>query len=442
MINTINFQAWLNLFALTVEMFSGFPVNENFSVKTCLDDLSKIHFNSNKKNKGLYIDFYCEKTGEKLISYILIPWQDLFPLSAKEDNMVTIMENVKMVTVTPFCMLFEINAHPTPNEEQVVIIEKITNMMEYLFDVRNTNTPVKEKDAYTLSDGTQVIRLKSYPFYTDLQVAIPGSGNIHAASIKKRFPNKMIRLTRIPEIGEVKTSWLASGQAEMDPFLLDNQNEILSVYQNVVQKCQEDISEESRKKINEQTRVQFKKMLASKKNKQLSVDDFLITLLNKFTLIDYPTYKTLNSNNLYPGYQPKTSPDDVLDYRPSILEEMTELPESNLKNLPILIEFYKEFKAKAKEEPGEWIEGNIFLGAAEKEYHASNTELLLSETGKKIKQVIDHNNVDDIIKILKKNKIKLKKICYTEFSYIHYDVMGSGRFFYIDSMDKVEFELY
>lgn len=127
--NALNFQSWINLFALTVELFSGFPVNENFSVKTYLDDLSKIHFSSNKENKGLYIDFYCEKPGERLISYILVPWQDLYPVYKQNDIPIAITENVKLVTVNPFCILFETNAPPAPSENQVVILEKITNML-------------------------------------------------------------------------------------------------------------------------------------------------------------------------------------------------------------------------------------------------------------------------------------------------------------------------
>lgn len=34
-----------------------------------------------------------------------------------------------------------------------------------------------------------------------------------------------------------------------------------------------------------------------------------------------------------------------------------------------------------------------------------------------------------------------KKIEYKKFSFIHMDVMGSGRFFYVDSIDTVKVDL-
>jgi hypothetical protein len=40
-------------------------------------------------------------------------------------------------------------------------------------------------------------------------------------------------------------------------------------------------------------------------------------------------------------------------------------------------------------------------------------------------------------KMLKQHRIKIKKISYRKFSFIHYDVMGSGRFFYVLNIGEV-----
>lgn len=145
--------------------------------------------------------------------------------------------------------------------------------------------------------------------------------------------------------------------------------------------------------------------------------------------------------DLFPDYRPKRTPDTMLDYMPSLLEDLARIPESNLSNLSNLIDLYIEYKKNAARSPGEWVDGNMILGAREKEYRPSREELVLNEIGDRISYVVSETDPGSLEKLLKKMKKYPKKIEFTRFYYIHYDVMGSGRFFYIDGMDKIEFTL-
>jgi len=149
----------------------------------------------------------------------------------------------------------------------------------------------------------------------------------------------------------------------------------------------------------------------------------------------------IHPDDIFPDYQPKRTPDTMLDYMPSLLEDLARIPESNLSNLSNLIHLYNEYKENAAYSPGEWVDGNLILGAREKEYQPSPEELVLNEIGDRIISVVSETDPEALGDVLKQIGKCPKKIEFTRFFFIHYDVMGSGRFFYIDRMEKIEFVL-
>lgn len=139
---------------------------------------------------------------------------------------------------------------------------------------------------------------------------------------------------------------------------------------------------------------------------------------------------------MFPDYTPKTTPDKVLDFRPALSEQLEKFPKPELQNLPELINLFQSLEKQAKQNPGKWVDGNIILGANPKEYLPSDQELLLSELGNSIQNLILKEKADAIKKLLKQHKIKIKKLQYNYYTYLHADVMGSGRFFYIDNVEQ------
>lgn len=129
-------------------------------------------------------------------------------------------------------------------------------------------------------------------------------------------------------------------------------------------------------------------------------------------------------------YQPKTMPDTVFDYLHKVCKDekcrkkFEEIPQAKEENLDELMLLFKQYKTLTAENKGEYVQGNPLLGAPEKEYIPSPEELLLSEIGWRIEQLV------------KSGKKIPEKIAYTHFTITHVDVMGSGRFFYAESENR------
>lgn len=140
---------------------------------------------------------------------------------------------------------------------------------------------------------------------------------------------------------------------------------------------------------------------------------------------------------MFPDYVPKHTPDKATDYMPELAEEFGKLPATKPENLAGFLELFTLYFQKAKAHPGNWVEGNIVLGARPKEYEPTAEELILAEIGDRLQVIIKKIPDSEINKILKTMNIEPRDLTYTRFTFTHVDVMGSGRFFYVDRMEKV-----
>lgn len=137
---------------------------------------------------------------------------------------------------------------------------------------------------------------------------------------------------------------------------------------------------------------------------------------------------------VFPDYQPKNTPDTMLDYMPSIEDKLEKIPDAEIENLSSLASFFKKYIKEVELHPGQWEDGNILLGAREREYRPSEPELLLCEVGERLQSLIDGQ--PEAKQLLENDKIFLDSDEYLKFTFIHMDVMGSGRFYYVDRIEK------
>lgn len=152
----------------------------------------------------------------------------------------------------------------------------------------------------------------------------------------------------------------------------------------------------------------------------------------------------MNEKDLFPDYEPKSTPDSVHDYLKKldsfvfkILEEIGQL---SLEKLKKIMNYFNEYKIAAEKNPGGYQEGNIAIGADPDQYYPSEEEILVSELGKMIKNIIDSNSKKDIGNIKKRDEIDSQTLVFNEIYFRHVDVMGSGRFFYAEKKEP-EIEL-
>jgi hypothetical protein len=134
--------------------------------------------------------------------------------------------------------------------------------------------------------------------------------------------------------------------------------------------------------------------------------------------------------------------DELIDFMPEISPKVKELPNAKLENMHLLIALYKDYRKAARKNPGVWKEGNMVLGAKEEEYLPSEEELLLAEIGERIHFIATEEGSQKVKAALKQHQSKKRKIKYKKFTFIHTDVMGSGRYFYVDSIEKVNLKLF
>jgi len=143
----------------------------------------------------------------------------------------------------------------------------------------------------------------------------------------------------------------------------------------------------------------------------------------------------MNEKDMFPDYEPKRTPDTVHDYLrgPSIVHEVLgKIGEASLENLNNIITLFKEYKTKADHNPGTNQRGNIALGADLDQYYPSDEEIITSELGNMIRQIILGNSKEKIGTFKTKNNIPSQELEFHEIYYRHVDVMGSGRFFYAE----------
>ncbi|MEA2070162.1 MAG: hypothetical protein U9O98_02635 [Asgard group archaeon] len=142
---------------------------------------------------------------------------------------------------------------------------------------------------------------------------------------------------------------------------------------------------------------------------------------------------------MFPNYEPKDTPDTIYNYPKTpkeVISILTEIGKPSLDTLQTILTQFKKYHKKAGKHPGEYIRGNIALGAGEKEYVPSKEALLASELGKMIKNILQQHSKREIKRWRKKMNIPPQELLFTEILFTHVDVMGSGRFFYAEKKSE------
>ncbi len=132
----------------------------------------------------------------------------------------------------------------------------------------------------------------------------------------------------------------------------------------------------------------------------------------------------------FPGYEPKTSLDTALDLRPGLGSAFRALPPASLSELPKLLGLLDVAKEEAAKGPGRWVDGQIQLGADQRQYEPSDAELRAAEIGDRIRRVVGEASAEALRHVLSRAEITATKVEYKRFEFRHVHVMGSGRFTY------------
>jgi hypothetical protein len=147
----------------------------------------------------------------------------------------------------------------------------------------------------------------------------------------------------------------------------------------------------------------------------------------------------MDEKNLFPDYEPKISPDTIEDYlgKPNMVYDILgEIGKPNISKLNNILALFNKYEKKAKKHVGKYEEGNVAIGADQFQYYPSEEELIVSELGKMIVQLMESYSKQQLKTLKLRHNIPSQQIHFFEITFRHVDVMGSGRFFYADKAAK------
>ena len=148
----------------------------------------------------------------------------------------------------------------------------------------------------------------------------------------------------------------------------------------------------------------------------------------------------MNGRDLFPDYQPKTSPDTVHDYLrdpdSKVFKILNDIKPPSLKNLKNILNYFNKYIIEVEQNPGTYKSGNIALGADLDQYYPSEEEILVSELGNSIKTIFESSSIQEIEDFKKEEGISSQTLKFNEIRYRHVDAMGSGRFYYAEKNER------
>ncbi len=120
----------------------------------------------------------------------------------------------------------------------------------------------------------------------------------------------------------------------------------------------------------------------------------------------------------------------VADYRWYFAKKLQELPPATLAELPNLIKAFERYHARAGDNFGRWVDGDIILGAKPKEYQPSDDELMENELGQRIGKVVAETPASQVDWLLKDAGIEARALVYRAISFRTVRIAGVGAYHY------------
>jgi len=419
--DTMNYHRWIDLLGDATILLNKTHFDNRLIINRSWSSILPVYGSLGKK--GLKMEVAVKKGEEPVLTYFVLPWQDLFEENHTDPINLTGSFYSHHV-VTEYALVFVAEKTITENPASAETKRSFQNAFNTMIDAVKNGKPDNEQ--LNTPEGIQLIKARSFTHYIELEVALPGSRQL--PSWAELSTQKMLHLTLVPDMGPVTESWIKPDNETPDSGYLPIENKLIAIFDHAINNSlrhpgeRENIFNHFADSILEITR-----------------DDKLIkTYTNR--LRRWLSLKELSEKPAgitFPDYTSKLTRDQAVDYMPDLYNEFNDLPVGDTGNFNELLQLFLYYKAKAKDDPGKWVEGNMVLGAKPKEYRPSKAELMLAEIGMRLQTIVNQMPENQRTAQLKMLDIQPDDMVFTRFSFIHVDVMGSGRFFYVDKMEEI-----
>lgn len=367
-----------------------------------------------------------------LVEYDLIPWQN-FSIKPEKDLSISPLD---IFRVTDFAVVYVSYNPRESNPKDLQFIESIKPLFSSLFEDALDQTI---DEVRKLPEKVQVIEARNYRYFSTLQIALPGTQLPEDSVWMKNFPGKMIYLMLTPDIGQIRKRWIKGADHPLNSYSTSAEDELIDIFSKAL--AEADAFPNGRNQIYERYTEKIQSLFSSANSFVNVLNEKYQQRLRKWLDIEEVTASHDFETNPFGDYQAKRTPDTAIDYMPEVADEISRLPEATLNHLNEILQLFKTYQRKATNHPGYWEDGNVILGASPREYRPSAEELLLAETGNRLKKILENTAPEEIHERLGQESILLKNMEYTSFTFTHADVMGSGRFFYVQDAKKTVLSL-
>jgi len=421
----MNYKAWINVFEKVTNLISKLYLNDNYAVKNSYAKNADYLFVD--KNVS-YLKCALNSRDKKIIEYDFIPWTD-FSLNHNKDDFASPLLTNEFVIVTEYAVVYKSFQASDLTSEELSVAEEFDTILHDVLDY-NALYQLQEEEL-NFPENIQVISTKVYNYFVDLQITIPGSKLPEADKWKTICKNRMLHLHLVPDIGEVISNWIITQPDVLNVYYTSVEDSLLAIFNESLDlalssnNSSDEIYLDGKEKI---------RALFNASNSYVNVlYDRYEKRLQRWLLLDKEMIVFPSEDNIFGDYEQKRTPDTLLDYAPQLSEEFKKIPLAQTNNLSELINLFNRYQLEAENNPGQWEDGNMVLGARPKEYKPSPEELILNEIGNRIKYIVSQTP---------KPEVEFEReINYKNFAITHVDVMGSGRFFYIDEIEDITITL-
>ena len=432
-VSEMNYNEWIRLFGEALWLLNKTKFDESVTIN--IEWINKLEGYNFKDNPSIMQVNILPRHDEKYLArYYFIPWQN-FTQQPIDVNQLIQMPLFELYTVTDFAVILRSFPGANLSIDYNNLFDKFNLEFNKLIDYDKLQQRIEEE--INIPEGVQVLSTGVFQNYVDLQVAIPGSIMPDNEAWLDIAKNKMLRLSLVPDMGPIKTTWIKQNESFPGTYYTSVENELQALYAGAIQMAIQFPDE--RNKIFSDTKTSMRSLFNAANSYVNYLYDKYENRL-KLWLIVEPKIVDPSLEGTFPDYQPKTTPDTVFDFMPLLIDEIEALPDASIDNLTELVNLFNKYQKEAEANPGQWEEGNMILGAKEQEYRPTEAELMLGEVGERIQSIINSSPKNKIDSLIHTENLTVPNPEYQKFTFIHMDVMGSGRFFYVDTIEKYKLD--
>ncbi len=380
----------------------------------------------------LQITLFPSQATQVLTRYLLIPWQD-FSLKNVSEDVPFSQLFLQLYAVTDFAVIYESLPPQIPSAAEAQAMQRFQQVLNDL-----TSAYRVEQESFkngNFPEHLQRISSRFYPYYSEIQVAIPGSRLQPFETELRPTSHRMLFVHWVPDRGPVHSIWLSpKADSTLSVYYLAAEDSLLSLFEQALTQALEKPAD--RATIYGQKVEQLQRFFRTAENEAQEVFKQFRRRLYRWLLLDERGKKSFNSGP-FADYTPKRTPDTVLDFRPDLRNDILKIPAAQLNHLPQLLSLMEIYQEEARSNPGKWVEGNVVLGAPPHVYEPTAAELMVSEIGERVQVIVQAYGTQTVKRYLQKHGVSRPVVRFLRFRFEHVDVMGSGRFYYVDEMKEV-----